>query len=162
MRLLMVDQYGDLGGGQRCFLEAAEGFRARNWKVYAAVPSAGPLRGELTRRGVETAPLACGPFTATRKSPVDMLRFAGQFPSQVAGLRGIIRRDEIDAMYVNGSQVLPAVALARCGRPVVFHVHWVVTQPLALKLSHWALHRSEGLVIATSKFVARSLRQVVA
>lgn len=157
MRLLMVDQYGDLGGGQRCFLEAAEGFRARNWKVYAAVPPAGPLSGELRRRGVEVSPLACGPFTATRKSPVDMLRFAGQFPSQVAVLRRIVRGHEIDAIYVNGSQVLPAVSSARCGRPVVFHVHWVVIQPLALSLSKWALHRSEGFVIATSQFVARSV-----
>jgi glycosyltransferase involved in cell wall biosynthesis len=162
MRLLMVDQYGDLGGGQRCFLEASEGFRARNWKVYAAVPSAGPLSGELKRRGVDVMPLACGPFTATRKSPTDMLRFAAQIPLQVTTLRQIVRRNDVDAIYVNGSQVLPAVSIARQGRPVIFHVHWVVTQPLALRLSEWALRRSEGFVIATSQFVARSLGGVVA
>ncbi len=161
MRLLMVDQYGDLGGGQRCLLEAAEGFRARSWKVHAAVPPVGPLSEELKRRGVEVSRLACGPFTATRKSPADMLQFAGQLPAQVAALRRIVRGNEIDAIYVNGSQVLPAVSLARCERPVVLHVHWVVTQPLALRLSEWALRRSEGFVIATSKFVARSLQRVV-
>jgi len=162
MRLLMVDQYGDLGGGQRCFLEAAEGFRARNWKVWAAVPPGGPLSGKLHRQGVEAIPLACGPFKTTRKSPGDLLRFAAQVPLQVATLRRIVSRKDVDAIYVNGSQVLPAVSLARGTTPVIFHVHWVVTQPLALRLSEWALRRTEAFAIATSQFVARSLGRVVA
>jgi glycosyltransferase involved in cell wall biosynthesis len=41
-------------------------------------------------------------------------------------------------------------------------VHWVVTQPLALALSEWALRRCEGFIIATSQFVARSLEKVAA
>lgn len=161
MRLLIVDQYGQIGGGQRCFLEAAEGFRARDWELYAAVPSDGPLTRELERYCARVYPLPCGPFTATQKSFLDALRLTTQLPRQVAMLRKLARRHQIDAIYVNGSQVLPAVALAHGETPVLFHVHWVVTQPFAVNIAHWAVRRSGAFVIATSEFVARSARQVV-
>lgn len=161
IRLLMVDQYGEIGGGQRCFLEAAEGFRARRWELHAAVPSRGPLTDELQRRGVRVHPLACGPFTATRKSPFDAARLAGQLPRQVAQLRRILAEHAIDAIYVNGAQVMPAAALTRGALPVLFHVHWVVTQRIAAKLAHWAIRQSRARIIATSEFVARSVRHIV-
>jgi len=161
MRLLMVDQYGEIGGGQRCFLEAAEGFRARNWDLYAAVPPTGPLTRELQRHCAKVFPLPCGPFSPTRKSVKDAVRLACQIPRQINTLRSIVRKNQIDAIYVNGSQVLPAVALADAGIPVLFHVHWVVTQRLALTLAQWAVRRSGAFVIATSEFVARSARQTV-
>ena len=162
MRLLIVDQYGQIGGGQRCFLEAAEGFHAKGWDVYAAVPPKGPLTRELEKYCARVYPLPCGPFGSTRKSVRDALRLAAQLPRQVAMLRRIARENRIDAIYVNGSQVLPAVALAHGAIPVLFHVHWVVTQPMALNIAQWAVRRSNAFVIATSEFVARSARQVVA
>jgi glycosyltransferase involved in cell wall biosynthesis len=161
MRLLMVDQYGQIGGGQRCFLEAAEGFRAKGWDVYAAVPPNGPLTREMERHCTRVYSLPCGPFTSTRKSLWDALRLTGQLPRQVAILRRIAREHRIDAIYVNGSQVLPAAALAYGGLPVLFHVHWVVTQRLAVNIAQWAVRRCGAFVIATSEFVARSAGQVV-
>ena len=162
MRLLMVDQYSEIGGGQRCFLEAAEGFRAKGWEVYAAVPPTGPLKNELERHCDRVYPLPCGPFAPTRKTFLDALRLTAQIPRQVSILRDIARQNGIDAFYVNGSQVLPAVALAHGDIPVLFHVHWVVTQPLAVTVAQWAVRRSGAFVIATSEFVARSARKVVA
>jgi glycosyltransferase involved in cell wall biosynthesis len=79
----------------------------------------------------------------------------------VALLRKIVRRERIEAIYVNGSQVLPSAAAARCGRALLFHAHWAVTQTPAASLANWALRRSEAFVIATSQFVARPLAEVV-
>jgi glycosyltransferase involved in cell wall biosynthesis len=161
MRLLIVDQYGELGGGQRCLVEAAQGFHAKGWEIYAAVPPNGPLTRELQPYCARVDPLPCGPFAPTRKTFSDALRYATQLPRQVALLRRIVRQESIDAIYVNGSQVLPSVALAHSGRPVLFHVHWVVTQPRAAFLANRALRRSNAFVIATSRFVARSLAEAV-
>src|SRR5579862_3153043 len=147
MRILLVDQYGELGGGQRCLLEAAQGFRAANWQVYAAVPPTGPLAAHLAPHCAEVFSLACGPFTPTRKSARDGVLFAAQFPRQVAALRRAIEERRIDAIYVNGAQVLPAAALARAGRPVVFHCHWVITQALAAALCRQATRWSQAFCV---------------
>jgi glycosyltransferase involved in cell wall biosynthesis len=160
LRILLIDQYGDLGGGQRCLIEAAEGFAARGWEVFAAVPP-GPLTAALAGSTKTVHRLACGPFRPTRKSFADGLLFAAQLPSQIATLRRILNEERIDAIYVNGSQVLPAAAMARGGRPVLFHVHWVVTQAAAARLAGWAMKASRASVIATSQFVARSIQPLV-
>src|SRR4051812_11427530 len=119
MRILILDQFGELGGGQRCLLEAVEGFDAFGWEIHAAVPSEGPLTEALRPYVESVAPLACGPFTSGRKRAADTFRFAKQLPAQRSLISAIVRRANIDVLYVNGPRVLPAAALGRLGRPVV-------------------------------------------
>jgi glycosyltransferase involved in cell wall biosynthesis len=90
-----------------------------------------------------------------------MVRFLAQFPRQVAFLRRFIRSQAIDAIYVNGPQVLPGAALAKAGRPLIFHAHWVVTQPVAAGLARHAARLSNAFVIATSESVARSVEAYI-
>jgi glycosyltransferase involved in cell wall biosynthesis len=157
MRILILDQFGELGGGQRCLLEAVEGFLGRGWEVHAAVPREGPLRDALRPYARSLAALPCGPFTSGRKDASDAVRFAVQLPSQRALVSRIVRMANIDVLYVNGSRVLPAAALGRRGRPVVFHSHWAVPQRSAAMLAERALRFSGAHVVASSKFVAKSL-----
>jgi glycosyltransferase involved in cell wall biosynthesis len=179
VRLLLVDQYSELGGGQRCLIEAAAGFAARGWEVHAAVPvhepGDGPLAAALAPLcaklpgGIHRIP--CGPFASTRKSAVDAIRYATQLPAQVATLRGILHRArdvdrkiddrEIDVLYVNGPRLLPAAALARGATPLLFHAHWDVAQPSASTLVLRALRGSQAHIVASSRSVARSLERVV-
>jgi len=167
VRVLLLDQYSELGGGQRCLIEAAAGFAAHGWEVHAAIPRArdgGPLAAALAPLCRELHSIPCGPFASTRKSPADAIRYASQLPAQVAILRGILRRNArapIDALYVNGPRVLPAAALARSAVPIIFHAHWDVTQPAASALVLRAVRMSQACIVASSFSVARNLQRVV-
>jgi glycosyltransferase involved in cell wall biosynthesis len=152
MRILVLDQYGEMGGAQRCLIDAVSGFHDRAWEIHAAVPQ-GALFTRLESLCHSVVPIVCGPFEPARKSPRDFFRFVAQLPGQVE----LIRSAAFDAMYVNGPRLLPAVALARPCAPVVFHAHNAITQRAAARLLTVALRLSQATVIASSNFVARSI-----
>jgi glycosyltransferase involved in cell wall biosynthesis len=170
VRVLLLDQYSELGGGQRCLIEAAAGFAARGWEIDAAFPhpadGGSPLAAALTPLCRELHSIPCGPFASARKCAADALRYAAQLPVQVAILRGILHRARIDVLYVNGPRVLPAAALARISTersptPLIFHAHWDVTQPGVSALVLRALRMSRASVVASSRSVARPLESAV-
>lgn len=148
MRILLVDQFGEMGGAQRCLVEAAQGFRERGWELHMAAPE-GPLQDALKPHCAAVRTLPCGPFTSTRKSAGDALRFLGQLPRQVAIISAMAGR--VDAIYVNGPRVLPSAALGRRGRPIIYHVHWMPPQPSATALARAALRVSQASAILASQ-----------
>jgi len=160
MRILLIDQFGETGGAQRGLLEAAAGFAERGWELHAAMPE-GPVAAALAPLCRSITYLKCGPFTPARKSPIDALRFGMQLPGQVRLISSIIERQEIDVLYVNGPRMALAANLARTGRPLVFHAHSIVTQPVAATVTGCALRAPEVTLLASSRFVARWLGQVV-
>ena len=70
-------------------------------------------------------------------------------------------RNRIDVIYVNGPRVLPAAALGRAGRPLIYHSHWMVPQRSAASLARAALRRSGASAIATSRLAAEWLQDSV-
>jgi glycosyltransferase involved in cell wall biosynthesis len=157
MRILVVDQFSEAGGAQHALMEAAAGFAARGWELHAAIP-AGPVVDVLAPLCRSVTPLACGPFTPVRKGLADMVRFGVQFPQQAAAISRVIEREDIDVLYVNGPRMAPASMWARQGRPVIFHAHSLVTQPLAARLTGLALRAPDVTLLASSHFVARWLQ----
>jgi glycosyltransferase involved in cell wall biosynthesis len=160
MRVLLIDQFSELGGAQRGFLEAAEGFAARGWQLHAVVPT-GPLVNRLKPLCASLTTIACGPFRSVKKSVSDVLRFSTQFASQASGIARVIQRAGVDVLYVNAPRVLPAAAWARSGRPLIFHSHSVVTQRSAVRLAGHALRWSDATVVASSEFVRGWLAPLV-
>jgi glycosyltransferase involved in cell wall biosynthesis len=152
MRVLVLDQYGELGGAQHCLIDAVAGFRDRGWEIHAAVPQ-GALFTRLESLCHSVVPIVCGPFEPARKTARDFLRFVAQLPRQVQ----LIQSAAFDAIYVNGPRLLPAVALARPSSPVILHAHNAITQRAAARLLTVALRTSKATVIASSNFVARSI-----
>jgi glycosyltransferase involved in cell wall biosynthesis len=156
MRILVLDQYGEIGGAQRCLLDAVAGFRKHEWEVHAGVPE-GDLFNRLGPLCNRIAPIPSGPFRAARKTALDCVRFLAQMPAQVRTIRGLLRAAHFDAVYVNGPRLMPAAAIAHGSTPVIFHAHNVVAGRGASKAVHKALCYSGAAVIASSKFVAQSL-----
>ena len=151
-RILLIDQFGETGGAQRCLLEAAMGFRDRGWDVSALVPSSaqdaarcargkatGQLAGALADCSVQVEPIPCGPFHSGEKSVADALRFARQLPLQAAAIARAVRRNRAGVLYVNGPRMLAAAALARMGRPLIYHAHWMPPQESASSLARRVL-----------------------
>ena len=156
-RILLIDQFGEVGGAQRCLLEAAMGFRDRGWDVSALVPSGGPLGGALTACSVRVEPIPCGPFHSGEKSAADALRFARQLPLQAIAIARAARRNRADVLYINGPRMLAAAALGRMGRPLIYHAHWMPPQESASSLARRMLRWSQASVIVSSKLAARWL-----
>jgi glycosyltransferase involved in cell wall biosynthesis len=160
MRILLIDQFSETGGAQRGLMEAAAGFRERGWELHAAIPG-GPMADMLAPMCKSITPLVCGPFTPVRKRLLDAVRFGIQLPRQAAAIARVVEREDIDVLYVTGPRVAPAAMWARRGRPVIFHAHSVVTQPLASHLMGYALRAPGVTLLASSRFVARWLEPLV-
>ncbi|MEO5926377.1 MAG: glycosyltransferase family 4 protein [Bryobacteraceae bacterium] len=160
MRVLLIDQFSELGGAQRGLLEAAEGFAARGWGLHAAIPE-GPLVERLQHLGSGVSVIPCGPYQSVTKTISDGFRFASQFRYQAAVIADIVGTQGIDVLYVNGPRPLPPAAWARRGRPLVFHSHSVVTQATAAALAGRSLRWADAHVLASSEFVASWLRPFV-
>ena len=55
MRVLVLDQYSDRGGGQRMLLESLCGIRQRGWNALVAMPGDGGVFGQVQSLGFRTA-----------------------------------------------------------------------------------------------------------
>src|SRR2546426_974605 len=120
MKLLLLDQFSDLGGAQQVLLELLPSIRARGWSATVGMPGDGPMFARVRELGFDTERIDCGPYGSGRKSLGDVARFAASTPRLASQIR---RLAMVDLIYVNGPRLLPAVALARPAAPVVFHAH---------------------------------------
>ena len=54
MKVLYIDQFSEIGGGQKCMLDLLPAFQSRGWQVHAALPGNGPL---IARLGTAAIPV---------------------------------------------------------------------------------------------------------
>ncbi len=160
MRILLIDQFGEPGGAQRGLMDAAAGFAQRGWELHAAIPH-GPVTEALAPLCKSISFVDCGPFTPARKRAADVFRFGMQLPKQVTAISNIVHRKNIHLLYVNAPRLAPAARLACSGRPMIFHAHSLVTQPLAAAIAGRALRSPGVTLLASSRFVARWLQRIV-
>src|SRR5437773_4877026 len=107
MNILFIDQFSEIGGAQRCFLDLLPAIQDRGWTVHAALPGDGPFADRLRALGVPVTRIRCGPYQAMVKSVADFARLPLDVASQVRA----IRDRHADLLYVNGPRVLPGAAL---------------------------------------------------
>ncbi|HTS64984.1 MAG TPA: glycosyltransferase family 4 protein [Candidatus Acidoferrales bacterium] len=151
MKLLLLDQFSDLGGAQQVLLELLPAFQARGWQALVGLPGDGELVRCVRALGVETESIDCGPYASGRKSAADVARFAVDTPQLARQIRRLA--SDADLVYVNGPRLLPAAALAGVDRRVVFHAHSYVAPGAIRRLAGAALRRMRGRVIAACAFV---------
>src|SRR5262249_37469761 len=88
------------------------------------------------------------------KPVVDIARFILDTPRVACQIRALAQRSHADLIYVNGPRLLPAVAWARQGLPVVFHSHSYLPPGLMREIAGLSLGRLDVHVIAQCEFVA--------
>ena len=161
MRLLVLDQFSDLGGAQRCLLDLLPGIGARGWRVLVGLPGAGELFERVRALGFETERVDCGPYTSGGKSAGDVARFAADTPRLAWQIRRLAERVKADLVYINGPRLLPAAAMARLGRPVLFHSHSYLFPGIVRRLAGLSLRRMDAWVVGQCRFVADPWRSFV-
>jgi glycosyltransferase involved in cell wall biosynthesis len=152
MRLLILDQFSDLGGGQQCLLELLPAIRERGWEALVGLPGSGPLVQRVRESGYDTVELQCGPFSYGRKTLADTARFLAQTPRLARQIRALAERFGADLIYVNGPRLLPAVVASE--RPVVHHAHRILPSRAVRELCGFAVRHCGARVIAVCRYVA--------
>ena len=156
MKILFLDQFGEIGGAQRVLLDTIQAVEQRGWTARAVVP-AGPLTSQLRQCGVPVTEIPCGPYRGGRKSAADLWRFALDLPRQARIVADLTSGGRFELVYVNGPRLLPAVSLgSRCR--VAFHAHSHIPQSSARWLSSWSIGRAQASVVACSQSVANAFR----
>jgi glycosyltransferase involved in cell wall biosynthesis len=157
MRILFADQFSEIGGAQRCFLDLLPAMEERGWVVKAALPGGGPLAARLN-----AVPLPCGPYRSGPKTDGDAVRFTLDVFAQVRTLSGLLAEGDVDLLYVNGPRVLLGAALAARGRvPLLFHAHNFLDRWYSANVAGWVARAKADRVVACSEFVAGPLRRYV-
>jgi glycosyltransferase involved in cell wall biosynthesis len=159
--LLILDQFNQLGGAQRCLLDLLPAFLDAGYKTHLAVPGDGPLADGARSGGTMVHPIPCGAYASREKTWVDVARFGVDLPQQALHIASLVSKHRIDLIYVNGPRLLPAAALGARGLPVVFHAHSVVSEKRAARLTRWALRSTNASVIAACRFVLQPLAAVL-
>jgi glycosyltransferase involved in cell wall biosynthesis len=153
MRILILDQFSDLGGAQLCLAGLMPALVEEGWQVHAAAP-AGGLLTTLKRLGAEVHALPAASYSHGRKSVADAVRFGVDLPVFVRRVRALAAEAGPDVVYVNGPRLMPAVALAGLRSAVVFHSHNRIGSRVERALVRWAIRRSRASVIAASEYAA--------
>jgi len=156
MKVLLLDQFSDLGGGQRMLLDLLTAIRTCGWDAALGLPGNGPLSGRARAMGVEVFPIDCGPYPSGRKSARDLWHFATEVPRLARRIRELARTFAPDLVYINGPRLLPAAAMAALHVPVVFHAHIGVSQPVARLMAGTALRVLKPRVLAVCQNVANT------
>ncbi len=154
MRVLLLDQFSEPGGGQSVLLSVLEAMARAGWDALTGLPGDGPLFPKIAQIGFETARLECGPFSLGRKSAVDAVRFAGQLPQLVGQIRKLAQRFGPDLVYINGPRLLPAVALAGLGVPALFHAHSYLPRGMSRHIAGRSIRALDAFVVGCCHFVA--------
>ena len=152
MKVLILDQFSEMGGAQRCLTDLTPALLEAGWDVHAGLPGPGPLAQFFADAGVPVHFIRCGPYTQGRKTIVDVLRFAMDYRATSAVISRLI--GGCNLIYVNGPRLLPAAVQACRGMRVLFHSHSRVSGRYAVSLAGRVLRQSNALVIASSRFVA--------
>ena len=163
-RILCIDQFSNIGGGQQSLLDMLPAFSERGLQPSVAIPGDGPFSETVRRRGYRTHSFACGTYTSKKKSLMQLLNYGFELPNLVHALSELMATDEIDLLYVNGPRLVPPAAwLAwRKGIPLIFHCHNRLLQPSAIALTGLALELASAHVIACCQNAAEPLREYVA
>lgn len=160
MKILCLEQFRDLGGGQLALLDLLPAFRERGWKSVVAVPGEGTLAQRARDCGSEVE-IYAAPCPNGSKRAMDIARYAFTAPKQARALMQLVAVHEPELLYVNASRVLPLGALAanHFSIPLVFHCHSRATWPAAIALMGLSLKFARALVISCCRYSAEPFRR---
>ncbi|MGA7414719.1 MAG: glycosyltransferase family 4 protein [Bryobacteraceae bacterium] len=159
MKILCLDQFAQLGGGQLCLLDLLPAFIGNGWEIRAMVPGEGEYAARLRALDCYVEQLRLAPLSNGRKTVTDQFLYLTSVVQMTGQLRKLLRGWRPDLLYVNGPRVLPAAArVSREDRiPLIFHAHHRIAEGSALRLVQTSLNASRASVIACCSYVASSL-----
>lgn len=163
MNILCVEQFSELGGGQRSLLDLLPAFSERGWRSCVVVPGEGLFPAAVRKSGYCTSYLNCSTYTSIRKPLPEIAKYACDLPRVVSAIDSLVDKHDIDLLYVNGPRFLPPAAWVARRRsvPLVFHCHSRLLQSSAISLVGASLRIAQARVIACCLHAAEPLKNYV-
>jgi glycosyltransferase involved in cell wall biosynthesis len=155
MKILFLEQFSEMGGGQRNLVDLLPAICARGWQAVVAAPGEGPLFDAAREAGADVERIALGQYANGKKTTRDAIRFV----SDTARLQHWIARHDSDLISVGGPRMLVAAALSARRRPVIFQAQHFFLEPRVLDVAGWAIRYSKAKVVANSKYVAKQFER---
>lgn len=160
MKILFVDQSGDLGGAQLSLLQLLPAVRQSGWEAIVAAPAQGELLQESKRAGAQVIRLQhAGPLD--QSSFWEFAQMAGRAPRLARQLRRVVEENRVDLVFVNGAGLIPAASMAAWpvgwGRrvPLLFLSHHGIGSWILERAVKWGLRRTNAVVVGDCEHVAR-------
>lgn len=122
--ILVLDQFGDIGGGQRIMLDLAEETVRRGWKMHVLCPR-GPYQDALRALGAAVTELALPSMRDGRKSPLDFFR--AYFLSRRLARQHLALAQASDLIVVNGLRTMGIARfwVKRLRKPAALYLHGI-------------------------------------
>ena len=160
MRILFLEQFSELGGGQRNLLDLLPAVMDQGWNAVVGAPGSGELLERARALGAEAAEIPLGRYADGHKTAGDAVRF----PIDMLRLQRWIARTHSDLISVGGARLLMAAALGARERPVLFQAQHFLSDASfsghrAVRMAGWAIRRAGMTVVANSRHVARQFRK---
>ena len=160
MRVLCLDQFASMGGGQRCLLDLMAKFSSvAGWQVHLGIAGRGPLEAAVRTLGVPFSILPSRSYTNGHKSVTDLPRYLLHTGQLARAIGRLVTAFDPTLLYVNGPRLIPASAIVARSRslPLVFHCHSRPAQAIANSLLRTSLRAASAHVIACCRFAAEPL-----
>jgi glycosyltransferase involved in cell wall biosynthesis len=157
-RVILLDQYAGLGGGQRILMDLAHAFRRAGHGVRVMVPGEGTAARRLEEDGFPVLPLPLPDMTPGRKTLREKVLYPLAARRAAREIGRALGSEPADLLYANAPRTfLPAVlASRRGGPPVACALHLLFTRGLEYRLIRWCFRRKEvRRVLFCSSAVAR-------
>ena len=161
MKILCLEQFKDVGGGQMSLLDLLPGLRDRGWEPVVAIPGDGALAERVRSLNCDVELFDAPAYPSGRKRAVDVFRYATGAPKLTQRIAQLAVARKADMLYVNASRMLPIASLVVRRRPIplIFHCHNRVTQRTAVTLLGASLKLGKALVISCCKYSAEPFRR---
>lgn len=158
-KIVFIDQYGSLGGGQQVLVELIQAALTLPCDVAALIP-AGSCADKIASMGVHVEHIHECRLNNGKKSFTDALRFIGNGLRVFFQQRNILKRADI--IYVNGNRLMPVALLCMFfwAKKAVFHIHLDHSKLEKTIFSYVIKFKYTAAIIAPSVFIRDRLRQL--
>ena len=135
-KLLFLDQFGTLGGGQRVLLETLNSLDHAQYQTMVALGTDGVFRERLLNEGIPVMHLPLGNYHSRKKTLLDMARFLFRSLFCALVLTSWVLRHRLNLLFANGPRTFICATLAGwvTRRPVIWHLHNVLPKGVELSL----------------------------
>jgi glycosyltransferase involved in cell wall biosynthesis len=160
LRILCLDQFSELGGGQMSLLDLIPGLLERGWDPVVALPGEGSFSKRVRQLDCAVEVFNAPEYPNGKKRTIDMFRYATTAPGLTQRIIRLVSDRNPQVLYVNAARMLPIASFVARSRsiPLVFHCHNRVTQPAALAFLGASLKLGRAFVISCCNYSAEPLR----
>ena len=157
-KIIFLDQYGSLGGGQQVLLELVLAAQSLPCDITVLIPR-GSCADRLASMGVQVEHIHECQLTSGEKTVSDVLQLIGN------GLRVFFQKRTLlknaDVIYVNGNRLMPVALLCMLlfAKKAVFHIHLNHGNLEKSVFSHIIKLCNTVAIIAPSAFIRTQLCQ---